>query len=213
MNGNPMTLKLYIAGPEVFLPNAKDVMAAKTALCHAHGFEAICPGDLEIPPAPTKKAFGLAISKVDEEMMNSADGVIANLTPFRGIAADVGTCFELGYMCAQGKLVAAYTNVTASHYERTLGYYGGKVEKGADGYTRGPDGLSLEDFEMFDNLMLHGGVERRGGHIAIHNAAADALYTDLTAFEECLKALAVKRDSTHKDEGKRPEDLDASNDD
>ena len=211
MNGHSMTLKLYIAGPEVFLPNAREVMQAKTALCRKYGFQAICPGDLDIPPSPTKKGFGLAISKVDEDMMNSADGVIANLTPFRGIAADVGTCFELGYMCAQGKLVAAYTNAAAGHYERTLGYYNGKVEKGADGHTRGPDGLSLEDFEMIDNLMMHGGVERRGGHIAIHSAAPDALYTDLTAFEECLQALAEKRVAP--DEGKRPEDLDASNDD
>jgi nucleoside 2-deoxyribosyltransferase len=206
-----MPLKLYIAGPEVFLVNAREVMKRKTALCHAYGFEAICPGDLDIPPSPTKKGFGLAISRVDEEMMNSADGVIANLTPFRGIAADVGTCFELGYMCAQGKLVAAYTNVAEGHYERILAYYDGKVTEAADGHTRGPDGLSVEDFDMIDNLMMHGGVERRGGHIAIHKAAPDALYTDLTAFEECLKALAASRGA--RDEGKRPDELDASNDD
>jgi nucleoside 2-deoxyribosyltransferase len=210
MMGQSMTLKLYIAGPEVFLPNAREVMAAKTALCHKYGFDAICPGDLDIPPAETMKGFGLAISMVDEQMMDSADGVIANLTPFRGIAADVGTCFELGYMCAQGKLVAAYTNVAEDHYARTLGYYGGKVAKDADGYTRGPDGLSLENFDMIDNLMLHGGVERRGGHVAVHAAQPDALYTDLTAFEQCLKALADRRIA--RDEGTRPEDLDASND-
>ena len=208
-----MRLKLYIAGPEVFLANAREIMDRKTALCHQYGFEAICPGDLDIPKADTPKAFGLAISKVDEDMMNGADGVIANLTPFRGIAADVGTCFELGYMCAQGKMVAAYTNVVADHYQRTLDYYGGKVVDGADGHTRGPDGLSLENFDMFDNLMLHGGVERRGGHIAIHSAAADALYTDLTAFEECLKVLAAREPALPRDEGMRPEELDASNDD
>jgi nucleoside 2-deoxyribosyltransferase len=206
-----MPLKLYIAGPEVFLPNAREVMKRKSALCQKYGFEAICPGDLDIPPSDTKKGFGLAISRVDEEMMNSADGVIANLTPFRGIAADVGTCFELGYMCAQGKLVAAYTNVAADHFERTVEYYNGQVAQAADGHKRGPDGLSVEDFDMIDNLMMHGGVERRGGHIAVHSSAPDALYTDLTAFEECLKALAEKRSA--KDEGKRPEELDASNDD
>jgi nucleoside 2-deoxyribosyltransferase len=206
-------LKLYMAGPEVFLPNAREQMKRKTALCRNYGFEAICPGDLDIPPAETMHGFGLAISKVDEDMMDRADGVIANLTPFRGIAADVGTCFELGYMCAQGKLVAAYTNVSASHFERMVDYYDGKVAQAADGHKRGPDGLSLEDFDMIDNLMMHGGVERRRGHIAVHAAAPDALYTDLTAFEECLKALAKQRDARHKDEGKRPEELDASNDD
>jgi nucleoside 2-deoxyribosyltransferase len=210
---NAMTLKIYTAGPEVFLANAREIMAAKTALCKKYGFTAICPGDLDIPPSDTMKGFGLAISKIDEEMMDAADAVIANLTPFRGLAADVGTCFELGYMCAQGKLVAAYTNVTDDHYQRTVAYYGGVITKDSEGYKRGPDGLSLEDFDMIDNLMLQGGVERRGGHIAIHKAAPDALYTDLTGFEECLRALAEQVGGQAKDEGKRPDELDASNDD
>ena len=203
--------KLYIAGPEVFLPNAREQMARKAALVRQYGFEPLCPGDLDIPAQKTKKAFGYAISKVNEGMMNEADGVIANLTPFRGQWADVGTVFELGYMCASGKLVAAYTNVADDHYRRTLAYYDNRVTKGADGYKRGPDGLSLEDFEMVDNLMLDGGVERRGGIVAVHGAAPGELYTDLTAFEQCLKFLAGRE--TGRDEGMRPEELDASNDD
>jgi nucleoside 2-deoxyribosyltransferase len=187
-----MTLKLYLAGPEVFLPNAREILDAKAAMARAYGFEPICPGDVSIEPAPTRHAFGLKISGVDEDMMNRADGVIANLTPFRGIAADVGTAFELGYMCAQGKLVAAYTNMTANHFARTRDFYAGDIREGADGRKRGPDGLSLEDFDMIENLMLHGGIERRGGHIAVHAAATDALYTDLTAFEDCLRVLAAR---------------------
>lgn len=185
-----MILKLYLAGPEIFLPTARETLDAKAAMTRAYGFEPICPGDVTIEPAPTRHGFGLKISGVDEDMMNRADGVIANLTPFRGIAADVGTAFELGYMCAQGKLVAAYTNMTANHFARTRDFYAGDIREGADGRKRGPDGLSLEDFDMIENLMLHGGIERRGGHIAVHDAAADALYTDLTAFEECLAVLA-----------------------
>ena len=57
--------------------------------------------------------------------MHSADAIIANLTPFRGIAADTGTCFELGFMCAQGKPAFAYTNVRADHGERTKAHYDG----------------------------------------------------------------------------------------
>ncbi|THF50983.1 nucleoside 2-deoxyribosyltransferase [Allorhizobium terrae] len=184
-----MPLKLYLAGPEVFLPNAREILDAKAAMTRSYGFEPICPGDISIEPAPTLHEFGLKISAVDEGMMNAADGVIANLTPFRGIAADPGTAFELGYMCAQGKLVAAYTNIADNHYARTADFYHGEVREAQDGRKRGPDGMSLENFDMIENLMLHGGVERRGGPIAIHNAAIDGLYTDLTAFEQCLKAL------------------------
>ncbi len=185
-------LKLYLAGPEVFLPNARTVLDAKAAMTRAYGFEPICPGDLVIEPAPTRHQFGLNISATDEGFMNAADGVIANLTPFRGIAADPGTAFELGYMCATGKLVAAYTNIAENHYARTVAWYDGKVELAEDGRKRGPDGLSLEDFDMIENLMLHGGVERRGGPVVIHKASQDALYSDLTGFEACLRILAEK---------------------
>lgn len=185
-----MSLKLYLAGPEVFLPNAREVLDAKAALTREFGFEPICPGDVSIEPAPTRHEFGLKISAVDEDMMNRADGIVANLTPFRGIAADVGTAFELGYVCAQGKKVAGYTNMTANHFERTRGFYDGKVSEGPDGRKRGPDSLSLEDFDMIENLMLHGGIERRGGFIAIHEAAPEELYTDLTAFRQCLEFFA-----------------------
>ena len=203
--------KLYIAGPEVFLPNGREQMARKAALVRQYGFEPLCPGDLDIPAQKTKKAFGHAISRVNEGMMNDADGIIANLTPFRGEWADVGTVFELGYMCARNKLVAAYSNAAEDHYQRLLRFYDNDITEGADGYKRGPDGLSLEDFEMADNLMLDGGVERRGGIVATHAAAKDELYTDLTAFEACLKHFAERRDNH--DEGMRPEELDASNDD
>lgn len=203
--------KLYIAGPEVFLPNAREQMDRKAALVRRYGFEPLCPGDLDIPAQKTRKAFGMAISKVNEAMMNAADGIIANLTPFRGPWADVGTVFELGYMCALGKIVSAYSNVADDHYQRLLAYYDNQITEGVDGYKRGPDGLSLEDFEMADNLMLDGGVERRGGIVATHAAVAGELYTDLTAFESCLKHLAARRDS--RDEGLRPDQLDASNDD
>lgn len=185
-------LKLYLAGPEVFLPDARAVLDAKAALTRTYGFEPICPGDLTIPPAPTKHQFGLNISEIDESFMNRADGVIANLTPFRGIAADPGTVFELGYMCGAGKIVACYTNVAASHFERTLAWYGGKLTEDEKGVRRGHDGHSLEDFEMIENLMLHGGVERRGGPVCVHAADPETLWTDFTAFEQCLKALAER---------------------
>jgi len=185
-------LKLYLAGPEVFLPDARAVLDAKAALTRTYGFEPICPGDLTIPPAPTKHQFGLNISEIDESFMNRADGVIANLTPFRGIAADPGTVFELGYMCGAGKIVACYTNVAETHYQRTLAWYDGQLSRDAEGRMRGPDGHSLEDFDMIENLMLHGGVVRRGGPVAVHAADPERLWTDFTAFEQCLKALAKR---------------------
>ena len=62
----------------------------------------------------------------------------------------------------------------------------------AHGRLRGSDGMAVEDFDMIDNLMMHGGVERRGGVVVVGNAPEDALYTDLTAFREVL-AIAAER--------------------
>ena len=180
---------VYLAGPEVFLPNARAVLDQKIALTREAGLVPVSPGDLAIPETPTRKEKGLAISAIDEQLMDSAEAIIANLTPFRGISADTGTCYELGYMCAQGKLAYGYTNVRADHRVRTERYNGVPAEVAADGHLRGPDGLSIEDFDMIDNLMMHGGIERRGGAVVVHDAPETERYTDLTAFRECLRLL------------------------
>lgn len=187
-----MSLKVYLAGPEVFLVNARAQLDLKIALTRAAGLEPIAPGDLSIPPQPTKRLVGLAISAVDEQMMNSADAIIANLTPYRGASADTGTCFELGYMCAQGKLAYGYTNIAAGLRSRLIGYYDGNVHVDDAGLLRGSDGLTIDDVDMSDSLMMQGGIENRGGKLIVHDADPADLYTDTTAFEICLRLLAER---------------------
>ena len=187
-----MTLVVYLAGPEVFLPNAREQLDRKIALTRAAGLVPLAPGDLRISPQPTKRLIGHAISAVDEEMMDSADAIIANLTPYRGVSADTGTCFELGYMCAKGKLAYGYTNVAEDFRARLIGYYGGKVHVDDAGLLRGSDGLTIDDVDMSDSLMMQGGIERRGGSVIVHGAAPGDIFTDTTAFEACLGLLAER---------------------
>jgi nucleoside 2-deoxyribosyltransferase len=187
-----VSIKVYLAGPEVFLPNAREQLDIKIALTREAGLIPVSPGDFVIPPQPSKYEFGVAISEIDENMMDSADAIIANLTPYHGIAADSGTTYELGYMCGQGKIAYGYTNVPDDYRSRTIDYYGGNVTVDERGRQRGPGGMAVEDVDMLDNLMLHGGIERRGGRFIAHKAAPDAFYTDTTAFELCLKLLAER---------------------
>src|SRR3569833_1288470 len=188
-----MSVKVYLAGPEVFLTNAREQRDRKIALTRAAGLVPVSPGDFVIPPQPTRRQFGHAVSEIDERMMDSADAIIANLTPYHGVSADVGTCYELGYMCAQRKHAFAYTNVSADMKTRTVSHYGGDVFTDANGRLRGRrDGLSIEDVDMVDNLMMQGGVERRGGQVIVHDAPVDQLYTATTAFEACLRLLAER---------------------
>ncbi|MDR3476294.1 MAG: nucleoside 2-deoxyribosyltransferase [Devosia sp.] len=185
-------VRVYLAGPEVFLPNAREQLDAKIELTRAAGLIPVSPGDLEIPQTPTKKQKGHTISGIDEQLMRSADAIIANLTPFRGISADTGTCYELGFMCALGKAAYAYTNMSADHHARAVAHYAGHVAPDAHGRLRGSDGMAVEDFDMIDNLMMHGGIERRGGVVVVGNAPVGALYTDLTAFKEVLAIAAAR---------------------
>ena len=91
-----MSLKVYLAGPEVFLLDARAQLDRKIALTRAAGLVPVSPGDFAIPPQPGKRQLGHAISEIDEKMMDWADAIVANLTPYHGVGADTGTCSELG---------------------------------------------------------------------------------------------------------------------
>jgi nucleoside 2-deoxyribosyltransferase len=73
-----------------------------------------------------------------------------------------------------------------------MNHYHGIAAQDDEGRYRGADGLSIENFDMADNLMLHGGILRRGGSLIVGDAKPDEIYTDLTAFKQCLKVAAEK---------------------
>ena len=129
----------------MFLPNASEILDLKAALTRAAGLIPVSPGDLEFPKTHSTWELGLAISAIEEKLMHGSHAIIANLTPFRGLAADTGTCFELGFMCAQGKPAFAYTNVRADHGARTRAHFKGEWYADAVGNPRGPDQANRRD--------------------------------------------------------------------
>jgi nucleoside 2-deoxyribosyltransferase len=98
---------IYLAGPDVFLPDYPMLIAKKAKLVRDRGFLPLFAGVIAYPELSDKRASGLAISAINELLMRGADAIVANLTPFRGLAADSGTVFELGFMSALGKPVFA----------------------------------------------------------------------------------------------------------
>ena len=182
---------IYLAGPEVFLPNAKEILDQKSSIARETGFIPIVPGDAKIPKCETKIMHGIAINKYDEKLMISADAIVANLTPFRGVSADTGTCFELGFMCALGRHVCAYTNDKRNYIERVSKYYNDEINYNSLGEIRTKsDGMLIEDFEMIDNLMLHGSIETRSGLLETCQAIESEMFTDLTAYRKVIERLA-----------------------
>lgn len=178
--------KIYLAGPEVFLKNAVEMGELKKQLCAKYGFEGLFPLDNEIDfPTDDLSAIGLEISRANEALIQQADIVIANMTPFRGASADVGTAYEMGFAKALGKPVYAYTNDSRLFLARNLASL--PEVSCVEGKYRDAAGLAIENFALVDNLMLDGGV---CGEIVQHELQhTDSLYTALEGFEACLKQI------------------------
>jgi nucleoside 2-deoxyribosyltransferase len=185
-------MRIYLARPEVFLPDPAAAGENKKRICAAHGCVGVYPLDnaLDLSGMSGPDA-GYAIYRANRELMDSCDAVIANLTPFRGPSADAGTVFELGYMRGVGKRLAAYSNIATRYADRVRQHFP-EAKRGADGAWRDGDGMLIEEFGLADNLMLEGALREGGIYVFAHDAQAEVLFTDLTAFEQCVKCVANK---------------------
>ena len=105
-----MGVCVYLAGPEVFLRNAREIGARKRAICERHGLVGVFPADEENAFDPTLSLHerALGISRAMERVMRDCDAMIVNLTP----SADVGSAYEMGFMRALGRPIFGYSNVT-----------------------------------------------------------------------------------------------------
>jgi nucleoside 2-deoxyribosyltransferase len=185
---------VYLAGPEVFLADAAAVGEAKKAICARHGLMGLFPLDnaLDLGGLDPREA-GLAISAANEDLMRSADLIIANITPFRGPGMDPGTAFEIGFMRALGKPVFCYTASDLLHAERAARWAGAAArERKGEGVEDG-DGLLIENFGMVENLMIDGAVDASGGAVITPDNAADPNpdMRDLHLFEDCVRTAAA----------------------
>jgi nucleoside 2-deoxyribosyltransferase len=181
-------MKIYLAGPDVFLPDAVDIGKRKAAICARHGVSGFYPLDNAVDLKAGDAS--LAIFKGNEAMMDAADAVIANLTPFRGPSADAGTVYELGYMAGRGKFCLAYSNDPAVYVERVERF--GPVTKFADGRFTDKDGLTVEDFALPDNLMMIHALDLHGAGLVTPRPAPSDIWHDLTSFEACVVLAAAR---------------------
>jgi nucleoside 2-deoxyribosyltransferase len=182
-------LKIYLAGPDVFLPDPVEAGKKKKALCIQYGFEGLFPLD-NILESEGKSLFkmGLEISKANENLIRQCQMVIANITPFRGPSADAGTIYEIGFARALNLPVFAYSNTTKLFSERTLSSFNLIRDPLKINVIRDHNNMSVEDFGMTDNLMIEGGILSSGGKIITTDVPDHELYTNLQGFEKCLQS-------------------------
>lgn len=164
--------RAYLAGPDVFLPDAREIGEARRRVCARHGLEGVFPLDAPMDgfDALAPREQGLFLFDRMRELMEGCDLGLANLTPFRGPSMDVGTAVEVGWLHARGRPVFGYTAAAADYADR--------VE---------PDGMQVERFGLADNLMVEGAIVRSGGRV-LRGSAADAWsFDDLALFERCVR--------------------------
>ncbi len=123
-------------------------------------------------------------------MMDAADAVIANLTPFRGPGADAGTVYELGYMAGRRKLCLAYSNDPTVYADR-VGRFIDVVSE--DGRLVDAQGLTVEDFGLVDNLMMIHALELHGCPLITPTQMPVDVWHDLAAFETCVRMAVARR--------------------
>jgi nucleoside 2-deoxyribosyltransferase len=180
--------RVYLAGPDVFLPDADAWLARKKAICAREGLAAVSPLD----PLPGEPAAWSAlpewrrIALRNEAHIQGSDALIANLTPFRGPSADPGTVYEIGFMRALGRPVFGYSTTALPFVERTLDCLGLSRE----GVVSDADGMAIEAFGLFDNLMIEGGIIGSGGVLVVQDCPAAERWTDLRVFERCARQAA-----------------------
>lgn len=181
------TRAIYLAGPEVFLPDAAEIGSRKLRICDRHGFQGLFPVDSEIGATAAQPPSG-AIFEANLAMIRAADILVANLTPFRLVSADPGTVFELGYALARGSQVFGYTNLPAALRERVA--QSARLARGGDGRLYADDGMAVEDFQLNDNLMLIEAIRSQGHAIIQPDKPPLDAWRDLATFEACIQYVA-----------------------
>jgi len=139
-------MKLYLAGPDVFRPDALAWAEAGRRLCASFGCTALIPLDGVETTAP-------GIYQANIALIQSANAVLANLNPFRGCEPDSGTCVEVGFALALGKPVIGYLASNETTTQRVARMFGATLEI-RDDRPVDRDGLLVEDFGLPLNLML-----------------------------------------------------------
>ena len=139
--------KIYLAGPDVFLPNAIEEGERLKALCKEYGYEGLFPMD-NVVSGKTPHEIAQKIQEANNQMIHTCDMVIANLSPFRGPEPDSGTVWEVGYAQAFGKKVFGYSTDRRTLKEKTQAM----LELGESDVDR--EGMVIEDFGLSHNLMF-----------------------------------------------------------
>lgn len=155
--------KVYLAGPEVFLPDSVRVLNQHKAICNKYGFEGLSPFDGEVT-----EEFGLERARKiyleNCKLIRACDIVAVNCNAFRGALVDDGSSFEIGFAKALGKKIYGFIQTKKTLPE--LVQLKIPTSNHTSGYRVDNDGYLLnEDFGNSINLMLEFAIIESGGQL------------------------------------------------
>lgn len=147
--------KVYLAGFEVFYPNALEIGEQLKSICEKHGLIGIFPKDNVVDRSKhrTKREIANEVFQANISFIQEADIVVANLNSFRGVEPDSGTCFEVGYACALGKKLYGYVDDERKVWEKVASHFGGVTHQ-ENGTITDKNNMTVENLELPLNLML-----------------------------------------------------------
>lgn len=158
-------VKLYLAGPEVFLPNAAEHAEVQRELCRKYGFIGLHPMANNVDLIDSSYQTAVKIYRGNVNQIRACDIIVANCNPFRGALMDDGTAYELGFANALGKPSYGYLKSMCTYNKRM------------NAHVDCQNHLLTDDFGTFINLMMQCGMDEYGRGLV------------LGSFEDCLVAV------------------------
>lgn len=167
--------RVYLAGPDVFFPDADSHFVTLEARCAALGLQGVRPtdGGLSAGLRGTPAEIAERIYQGNVELIRSCDALLANLQPFRNpVEPDSGTVFELGFAVALGKPTAGVTPEPGRSLEDKVAQHCGLRRDAAGLAWDTTHGYLVEEFGQPLNLMLarstplFGSVDEALAHLA-----------------------------------------------
>lgn len=178
---------LYLAGPEVWFPDAGAHLARCAALCAEAGFRLLTADPAALKETEPGEVMAREIYAERVSRLRRADAAIVNLTPWRGPGADPGAAFEAGFLAGLAKPVLGWMNVPAEEHADYLGrvdaWMGARPDE--TGVWRDGDGCAIEDMGLPETVMLWAEARR------LFVVETDDLIGDLTGLKLCLDALKL----------------------
>lgn len=176
--------KLYLAGPDIFLPTARARAEVQRELCSKYKFVGLHPLDNNIDVSDGDYKTAVRIQRADIAQIREADIIVANCNPFRGMCPDDGTAYELGFANALGKPSYGYLHDTDDLVKRTIAGYPCKPWANNPVQYVDQDGFLVTDaFGTRINLMLEVGMTDSGGRLVSGD------------FETCLATIRCDLDT------------------